>query len=80
MAVMLNDKFDEKLAAAVHKKFDIAVKSEYDIFARGDLTTRVDGVDFTVAQFEFIAAFSDGYHTASELVYLGLQEEPNGIG
>ena len=34
IAVILNEKFDEKLAAAVHKEFDIAVKTEYDIFVK----------------------------------------------
>jgi len=77
IAVMLNEKFDEKLAAAVHKEFDIAVKTEYDIFVKGDLTTRVDGGDFTVEQADFIRAFADGYETATHIVYLGLQEEIN---
>ena len=75
IAVILNEKFDEKLAAAVHKKFDIAVKIEYDMFVKGDLTTRIDGGDFTVEQADFILAWTDGYKIATHIVYLGLQEE-----
>ena len=77
IAVILNEKFDEKLAAAVHKEFDIVVKTKYNIFVKGDLTTRVDGGDFTVQQADFILAWTDGYKIATHIVYLGLQEEIN---
>ena len=68
IATRLNDEFANRLAIAVHKKYGIKIESHYSILAMALITTRSDDVDFTSEQFLFIAAFSDGYQEAMNIL------------
>lgn len=68
MATKLNDEFADKLSSVVRENFGIEIDSRFNIFSMALVTTRLDGEDFTPEQYAFIAAFSDGYGVAMEIV------------
>ncbi len=65
----LNDNFRDHLKDAVLKKYSVEIITEYVFLAERLITKKVDGSEFTPAQIQWIAAFSNGYEAAMSQVY-----------
>ena len=64
-----NLKFREILDEKFQSKFGIEIKTYYNIFSLGLISERVDGLDFTVEQRDWMNIFEDGYISCMDQIY-----------
>lgn len=64
----LNEQFRDNLKAEFLKRFEIELKTEFNIFSFALVSQREDGEPMTSEQHHFVAGYSDGYGTAMQFV------------
>lgn len=65
----LNNQFAAKLDELFKAKFDVEIKTGYNIFSMRLVSARKDGLKFTKAQKDFLDAFTTGWVAAADYVY-----------
>lgn len=70
MARQLNDNYTAALRGSFEKRFNVELETSYNFISGSYTTTRLDGVDFTLEQHNWIAAFEAGYLGAMVQVQL----------
>ena len=64
----LTTSFCTETSAAIKRKFEIDVTTEWSIFECRYVTSRTDGQPLTQPQWDYLDGFSNGYSAATSMV------------
>lgn len=67
-ALRVNDGFSDRLSAAFKKQFDRELEVRFNFVSMQLVSAPTDGQPYTPDQHQWVAAFSDGYAAALEIV------------
>jgi hypothetical protein len=68
-SILVNDSFSNVLPKEFEKRFDIKVKTFFNILLMTYQTDREDDLDFTLEQQQWVNAFESGYYEALKLIW-----------